>query len=259
MNTKKTQKPEKSEEKESLHKTYNIPQSLVKINLFTIGITNATQKEVLEYIKNMFQKTQKKLVITTPNPEIIMLAQKNKRLKKALNEANLALPDGVGLLWASRFLGKPLQARIIGTDFMEILCKESRDWPITIGFLGGRPGVAEKTSECLQQKYPGLKVGFAGEKLETGSLMPLDILFVAYGAPKQEIWMMDNISTLPVRMMMGVGGAFDQIVDRSLRPPKFIHQIGVGWLYRLIREPWRIKRQLTLIEFIFLVLRERFL
>ena len=95
---------------------------------------------------------------------------------------------------------------------MENLCKEVSNWPITVGFLGAGPGVAEKTAECLMKKYPGLKVGLVAQEWSEGLKdKKVDILFVAFGSPKQEIWIADNLNTIPAKVVIGVGGAFDFI------------------------------------------------
>lgn len=259
MNTKKPQKSSKENLSEKHKNTYSNENSLVKSDVFGIGITNETSESILEYLGNFLKNSQKKLFIVTPNPEMIMLSRKNSDFKKVLNEANLALCDGIGLYKAAHFLGIPLKERIIGTTFMEKVCEMVADWPITVGFLGSGPHVAEKVGECLSKRYPGLKVVYTAQEWDASQPQkPIDILFVAFGAPKQEFWMQKNLSKLPVRVMMGVGGAFDQIIDPSLRPPMWLHSIGLGWLYRLIREPWRLKRQMQLIPFVFLTLKEKF-
>lgn len=259
MNTKIPQKDHSSASMRNGKNTYSNENELVKSDVFGIGITNETTQNVLEYLGNFLKNSQKKLFIVTPNPEMIMLSHQNGEFKKVLNEASLALCDGMGLYRAARFLGIPLKERIIGTNFVENLCEMVVDWPITVGFLGGGPHVAEKVAECLVARYPGLKVGFVGQEWDTSQAQkPIDILFVAFGAPKQELWMKENIQKLPLRVMMGVGGAFDQIIDPTLRPPLLLHKIGLGWLYRLIRQPWRLTRQLQLIPFIFLTLKEKF-
>src|SRR4030067_1344697 len=115
--------------------------------LLGVGFTAATEKEVLEYIITSLEKKTKKYYIVTPNPEILVIANKNKNYKTVLNEAKLALPDGVGVTIASKLLGKGLKRRITGVDLVEMLCMEGAKKPITIGFLGSRPGVADTTAE----------------------------------------------------------------------------------------------------------------
>ncbi len=251
--------------------------------LFDIGITNATEKEILEYIITSLEKNGERYYIVTPNPEIIVYATKHAGLKDILNNARLALCDGMGVFIASKILGKSLVARTTGVDLMESLCREVSKKPITVGFLGGRGKVAELTAERLVSKYPGLKVSFAVEELpilgakqqEVSRIKYLvssgnekiqntrykipntDILFVAFGFPKQEEWMKEHIGKIPVRVAMGVGGSFDYVSGKVARAPKVVRQSGFEWFYRLLKEPWRWKRQLALFQFVGLLLKEK--
>lgn len=237
---------------------------LVKKNVLGIGITDATEKEILEYILDHLEK---KIFIVTPNPELIILARKNPEYKTILNHAQIALCDGVGLFAAAKFLGKRLKQKISGVDFMEDLCREVSKKPITVGFLGGGGDVAEKTAECLQKKYPGLKVVFAGQEWGNNNNNykrykdyknhRIEILFVAFGSPKQEEWIAQNLETLPVSVAMGVGGAFDFISGGVWRAPLWVRKLGLEWLFRLLLQPWRVKRQLALLQFFWLVVKER--
>ncbi len=184
-----------------------------------------------------------------------------------------------GLFFASGFIGKRLEERITGVDFIEKLCEVAQEKPLSIGFLGGRPGVAEQTAKCLLKKYPYLTIVFAGSEwdenrftfkknqgkgknknfspLTSHHSLPIDILFVAYGVPKQEEWIYENLPKLPVKAAMGVGGSFDFLSGIVPRAPFIIRFAGFEWLFRLIVEPWRWKRQLSLIEFVILVFKER--
>lgn len=262
------------------NKSYIIERRLVKNSICGVGITNENKENILEYVVNSIKNTSENFYIVTPNPEMIVLASRNVKFKAALNNAKIALLDGVGILWAGKLLKAPFKDRFTGVDFIESICREVIDYPITVGFLGGRDGVAEKTAECLQKKYPGLKVVFKGEKLSdqevsinssngmlklsnlevkktqiSKSKANIDILFVAYGAPKQELWMEEHINRMPVRIMVGVGGAFDYISGKVPRAPLFVQNLGLEWLFRLILQPWRIKRQLALIYFVILIFR----
>lgn len=234
----------------------------MKKNILGTDVTDASQAEILEYVFDFLSSTKEKMYIVTPNPEIVMYATSHESFRETLNQARIALCDGVGLLWASSVLGEGLKERISGVDFMENLCKESVRNAVTVGFLGGRPGVAERTAECLMKKYPGLQVAFVGEEWNESGLKhgkkELDILFVAFGFPKQEVWMAENLEKLPVRVMMGVGGSFDYISGAVRRAPKVVRSVGLEWLFRLIRQPWRFHRQLALPKFAMLVLRQRF-
>jgi N-acetylglucosaminyldiphosphoundecaprenol N-acetyl-beta-D-mannosaminyltransferase len=286
-----------------------------KKNILGVGITDATRKEILEYIVKNLENFKKKLTFVTPNPEFLVLANKNDTFREILNRADLASADGIGVMIAGKILGKPLKERFTGVDVVKSLCSEVSEKPITVGFLGGGDGVAEKTAECLRKMYPGLKVGFVGKEWPKGDIgarqprvsgdvrlqnfknqslnsvslsksrqqtgaqptfnspenglpratenyfreesRPVDILFVAFGGPKQEFWIAENLSMLPVKIAIGVGGAFDYLSGKIPRAPKFIRDIGMEWLFRLIIQPWRIKRQVALLEFVWLVAKEK--
>lgn len=229
-----------------------------KTFLLGVGISNASKQEVLEYIYTGLQNSSKKYYIVTPNPELLVMAQKDSNYKTILNNAKLALADGIGILWAARLMGKPLKQRITGTDLTESLCNYVSKQPITVSFLGGGPNIAELAAECLQKKYPGLKVSWFSQEYESSLKdKKTDILFVAFGAPKQEIWIANNLNDLNAKVVMGVGGAFDFITGKVPRAPKFLRNLGLEWLFRLIIQPWRIKRQVSLIKFVFLVIKEK--
>jgi N-acetylglucosaminyldiphosphoundecaprenol N-acetyl-beta-D-mannosaminyltransferase len=233
-------------------------ENFKKIFLLGVGLTNATEQEVLEFIVTGLGKSIEKYYIVTPNPELLVIANKSPKYKDVLNGAKLALPDGIGVMMATRLAGKPLKQRIHGVDLMENLCNEVSNRPITVGFLGAGPSIAEKAAECLMKKYPGLKVGLvASEWSDALKSKQVDILFVAFGSPKQEIWVADNLEALPGRVIIGVGGAFDFISGKIPRAPKVLRGIGLEWLFRLIIQPWRIKRQLSLIKFVFLTFKEK--
>lgn len=262
--------------------------NLVKNTILGVGITNAKKEDILEYILSFLAHTQDSLYIVTPNPEILVYASTHDSFKTILNAAQISLADGVGVTLAGSLLGKSFKERISGTDFMDFVCQKVADQPVTVGFLGGRGGVAKRTAERLEKKYPGLNVVFVAEEwgsegfdltkkyqvssikykektkkglLNTEYLIPntpsVDILFVAYGFPKQEEWMAAHVGKIPVRVMMSVGGAFDYVSGNVSRAPLLIRSIGFEWLFRLVVQPWRIKRQLALIHFVFLVLKEK--
>lgn len=259
---------------------------LRKVNILGIDITDGTREEILEQVFTTLKDSSQKQFIVTPNPEMIVYARKHPQFKAILNSASLALCDGVGLYWAGKLLGTPLRQRTTGTDLMDDICKESVRQPVSIGLLGGRRGVADKAAECLKRKYPGINIVFVNagnpdehtvrevnkeilrykdtkilsDKAKTSpniliSQYPgIDILFVAFGHPKQEEWISKHLADLPVKLAMGVGGAFDYISGNVPRAPELIRKLGLEWLFRLVRQPWRWKRQVSLIEFITLVI-----
>ncbi len=231
---------------------------IVKKFLLGVGLSDLTQKQVLEYIVQKVRKSREKFYIVTPNPEFLVLANDDSEYKKVLNSADLALADGVGIIWASKILKKGISHRITGIELIENLCKRANDWPVTVSFLGGKPKIAERAAECLQKRHSSLKVSFAGSEISNfDKFPPSDILFVAFGAPKQEFWIANNLNKLPIKVAIGVGGAFDFISGNVPRAPKWVRDAGFEWLFRLIIQPWRAKRQLSLIKFIILVIKEK--
>ncbi len=261
------------------------------VKMLGISITNSSKKEILEYVrkglgyrglgKGKTNKTlQKPIIIVTPNPEQIVLAQKHTHFRQILNQADIKLPDGIGVVWASRFFtptrrhaDTPTLARAIpGVELMEDLVAMAAKEGHPIALIGGRAGVAVEALECLQQKHPGL----TGWALEPGEIHVSDLrnlrdlgkiaerikttgtrlVFVGLGAPKQELLIEQLAQKTGDRVvLMAVGGSFDIIAGRIKRAPVILRGLGLEWFWRLLQEPWRIRRQLALLRFIFLVLR----
>ncbi|MBI5452455.1 WecB/TagA/CpsF family glycosyltransferase [Candidatus Gottesmanbacteria bacterium] len=289
-----------------------------------IRITTSPKDKILEEIRKYIKKGKsqnakgkseeiKPLIIFTPNPEIIVYAQKDKDFVRIVNTAQINLPDGAGVVWALKKLNGISVERISGADFMLDLCNLAKRESFTIGLIGGRGGVALETKECLLKKYPGLKMEVfeapevemqnakvkiqkysskfkskqesdkdtSGvtewappmvEELEERYFISLinemkkrkiDILFIALGFPKQEYFIekirkticgKDTSGLIKPLVLMAVGGSFDYISERVKRAPKWIRNIGLEWLYRLVREPWRLSRQLKGAKFFWKVL-----
>lgn len=191
-------------------------------------------------------KQDKKRYIVTPNPEFVMLAQKDEEFKKILNQADLAIPDGAGLRLADRRL-----KRLTGVDLMLSLIKKGYKTLL----VGARPGVAQKAVLTLRSNLVGLPtrldlVGMTEPDVEKINKIKPDLLFVALGMGKQEKWIVKNLPKLKVKVAMGVGGALDQIAKPWLKAPACLQACGLEWFYRLILQPWRIKRQWQLVRFI---------
>lgn len=242
-------------------------EKLFFTELFGVRVSANRSLDIIHHIVKRIFESDRPFYIVTPNPEIIMYAQKHSEFKKILNEAAVSLPDGVGVITALRYLGKKVPERVTGIDSVYKICDELSKKHGIAGFLGGKGDVAQRTAECLRKAYPGLRIGYIEQEwnensfkvqLEKGKISHLDILFVAYGFPKQEEWIAAHIGSLPIRSMMVVGGSFDIISGRIRRAPALIRSFGLEWLYRLIQQPWRWRRQLSLLSFIFLVLKAKF-
>lgn len=299
-------------------KLSTINNQLSTIDILGVKVDNVTMGEAVERVKEIFRQQAKEIafaikraqrvskrnvreanvngrrpfqqaMIVTPNPEMIISASKDKEFTQILNNADLAVPDGMGLVWASRIWGTPLQERVAGTDLFVELCAESSRRGGRVFFLEGPEGLhsSAKAARVLKGKYPKLQIAgtFAGDgsphgdaetvrqiNLSTGSRLtlsevervnkstnqPIDLLFVSYGHGKQERWIKRNLPKLDVKVAMGVGGAFDFVAGTQPRAPGLVRRLGFEWLYRLARQPGRIRRQLALLPFIFLTFREAF-
>ncbi len=212
------------------------------------------------------------LLITGPNAQLVTLAATNPRFAKALQAADLSVPDGISVVLASRVLGKPIPERVPGGELMERLCAESAKCGFSVFFLGGLPGGASGAALKLATRYPGLKIagtycppyGFENDVTESAKIRELvseaapDLLCVALGAPKQEIWMHDNCRSLPIGAAIAVGAALDTQAGLRKRAPRWTHKVGMEWLYRLAHEPRRLWRRYLFgnTRFILLVLRQ---
>jgi N-acetylglucosaminyldiphosphoundecaprenol N-acetyl-beta-D-mannosaminyltransferase len=206
--------------------------------------------------------------ICTVNPEFVMTAQDDPAFMAILNQADLCIPDGVGLLWAARHLGTPLQERVAGSDLTWLIAERAAVEGWRLFLLGAREGVAARCADILSARYPGLEVigTYPGSPRheENAAIVGRvnaarpDILLVAYGAPAQDKWIARNRDALPtVRMAMGIGGAFDFVTGEAKRAPRWVQRLGLEWLDRLLREPWRWRRQLALPRFVWTVLQSR--
>jgi N-acetylglucosaminyldiphosphoundecaprenol N-acetyl-beta-D-mannosaminyltransferase len=225
-----------------------------------------TTAEVIELVRD-YMKSPRLHQIATINPEFVMAAQKDAEFRRVLMEADLCIPDGVGLLLAGRWMGQPLPERVAGSDLVYLLAELSAGECWRLFLLGAAPGVAEEASRLLQLMYPELEIAgtFAGspEPEENEAIVRMinksqaDMLFVAYGAPKQDKWIARNRTALTsVRVAMGVGGSLDFITGRAVRAPRWVQKIGLEWLHRLFKEPWRWRRMASLPKFALKVMRD---
>ena len=205
--------------------------------------------------------------VVTLNPEFVMRAQHDAAFCAVLEGADLAVPDGVGLLLAARYLGTPLQGRATGVETTLALAARAAGRGLTLYLLGAQPGVAEEAAAQLVKRIPGLRIAgtYAGspspeeetEIVERIRKAAPDVLLVAYGAPQQDLWIARNLERLGVPVAMGVGGVFDYISGRVPWAPAPCRRLGLEWLYRLIHQPWRWRRMLALPRFTLAVLVSR--
>ncbi|HOK18490.1 MAG TPA: WecB/TagA/CpsF family glycosyltransferase [Caldisericia bacterium] len=220
-----------------------------------------TKKKIVEFINE-----GRKAIITPINPEKIMKSFKDDKLREILLNSNLLLPDGYGIIFASKILKIQLKERITGIDMFEALLDYANENRLSIYFLGTQEEILKKVIERIEKEHPGIKIagyhnGFFKEEnevLEDLKDKKFDILFVAMGSPKQEYFIYDNFDKIDAKIFMGVGGSFDVFSGKLKRAPYLIRKLGLEWLYRFILEPRkRFPRVTQLFNFMILVFKER--
>ena len=207
--------------------------------------------------------------IVTADASMAVIARRDPELHAIVEGADLVTPDGAGILMASRLLGVPVRYKVSGVDLVAHLCALSPGKGYRIFFLGAAPGVAAEAAAKAQVRWPGTHIvgvcdGYFSPEQEPSVLAQIkeanpDIVMVAFGIPKQEKWIARHKAALGAPVFMGIGGSFDVLSGRVKRAPVFMQRFGFEWLYRLIQNPKKISKVMTLPQFALLVLRQRFL
>lgn len=237
-----------------------------RVRILGARVDDLTWDETLAFIARFVASGQPHQVMT-PNPEFVMRARRDPVFRALLDRVDLAPADGVGLKWAARLLGLPLRQVVPGSDLVERLAAAGMRTGQRWFLLGAAEGVAAEAAAILSARYPGLVIAGAWsgspDPAEDDALCrrieaakPVDLLLVAYGAPKQDQWIARNQPRLRIPVAIGVGGTFNFIAGRSRRPPELVKKLNLIWLFRLLTEPRRWRRQLALVHFAALVLRE---
>jgi N-acetylglucosaminyldiphosphoundecaprenol N-acetyl-beta-D-mannosaminyltransferase len=229
-----------------------------------VDVCIGNMKDTLEEISTIIDEKKPSFVVAI-NPEKLMKARADEKLKNLLNSARIQIPDGIGIIYASRLNGGSIGNRVTGIDLMINICSLASERGYRIFLLGAKPMVAQRAAEILREKYKNINIvgvmdGYFKndeEVIERVNELKPDILFAALGSPKQEYWITKNMDILSVPLCMGVGGSFDVICGNIKRAPKWMCKLGLEWLYRLIKEPWRFKRMLVLPAFLLKVIAER--
>lgn len=234
----------------------NITEKILGFN-----ICNLSQDEIIENVfKDM--RENKNNIIFNINPLIMVNFYKNKKIVREFNKEKYQIPDGIGTIISSKMKDGSLNKRITGIDIFESICKKAASENKKIFLYGGKEGIAEKTKKNLLKKYPELKIvgtlnGYINEKVALKEILKAkpDILFVALGSPKQELFIINNKNKLKsIKLMMPVGGTFDVLSGSIKRAPKLFVKCNLEWVYRMIKEPKRIIRNFNIIKFIMLVI-----
>ncbi|MFC1663269.1 WecB/TagA/CpsF family glycosyltransferase [Patescibacteria group bacterium] len=224
-----------------------------KVNILHIPVVKTDIVSIIFQIKDWLRHN-KQYHIVTMNPEIMMAAQDNKKLKKIFNNT-INIPDGSGLLFAASYLKRPIPKRITGVDLVDKLLRNLKGNDQSVYLLGANHGIAEKVAIKYKKINPdlvisGVESGYRwwwrlsdNKIVNTIKSAKPKILLVAYGAPKQELWIDKNLPKLKsVKVSIGVGGTFDFLSGKVRRAPKIMRQLSLEWLWRVIMEPWRWPR-----------------
>mgnify|MGYP001591525721 CR=1 FL=1 len=233
------------------------------VEILGIRLSGSEPVELLKYLASRIAEA-KKTFIVTPNPEFVVYAREHSWFKQILNQADIAIPDGIGLVWASRFLGRPLPGRVSGADVVEKILSLANQKAWRIGIMGARRGDVYQRQLLIQkltEKYPRAGIFCLEETPDWQKNPPAfggEIIFACQGMGEQEKWLAANYNQAKAIIFMGIGGSLDYLTGFVKRAPVWMRRLGLEWLYRLIRQPWRLCRQLALLKFIWLVLKEKF-
>ena len=225
----------------------------MRVDVLGVAFDSVTMDEAVERALGFLEQDGSHLV-ATPNPEIVQRANKDPEFGSVLARADLVIPDGVGVMYAAKILGRPLKARVPGIDLASALMKRMAGTGKRLFLLGAEPGVAEQAAVHLQAAYPGLVVcgvhdGYFKEDepvIQAIREARADVVFVCLGAPKQEKWIAAHGKDAGAKLYIGLGGALDVFAGKVERAPERMQKMGLEWLYRLVKQPSRIGRMAKL-------------
>ena len=237
------------------------------IDILGVPIHQLTRKELLQILRERLEQGLTTWLVTV-NAELVVKAGDDPAVASALQKADLLLADGAGVVWAARTLGGVELERLPGVEIAEELIKWAAEANLKVYFLGAEPGVAEAAVGELRHRYPQLRTagcrrGYFTQAEEQDILEEIkdaepDILLVALGAPRQELWLAEHQRELAVPVAVGVGGSFDVWAGRVKRAPAWMGDAGLEWLFRLIIQPRRARRMLALPRVVQQVLRRKY-
>ena len=222
-----------------------------------VNVITLNYDEIIKDIKKRMEEGLTSTIIAV-NPEKVITASKDEQIKTLINDATYQIPDGVGVLIASRLKGGRVQSRVTGVDMMDSLLKFASDEGKKVFMYGAKEEVVATAKAKIEEKYPSIRItGYSNgytkdqdELVRKINESGAEIIFVALGSPRQELWIRDHMKDLNVKVYQRVGGSFDVFAGNVKRAPSFFRKAGLEWFYRLITDPKRFKRQLALPKFL---------
>lgn len=235
-----------------------------RIDVMGVGFDDLTRDGAVALCKNLIEEHRSAYMVT-PNPEIVMASWDDPALREAISNADLVIPDGIGVIKAAKILGTPLKERLPGIEIGEAILQYAAQSGKKVFLLGAKPGVADLAADRMREMFPGIDIcgvndGYFKDDaavIEKINAAKPDFLMVCLGFPKQEMWMAQNASKLDVGLMAGLGGSLDVFAGTVLRAPEKWQRMNAEWLYRCIKEPWRFKRIARLPLFILKAIAKR--
>jgi N-acetylglucosaminyldiphosphoundecaprenol N-acetyl-beta-D-mannosaminyltransferase len=211
-------------------------------------------EEVAQEVVQLAAQAPRAVMVVTPNADHVVNLERSEALRAAYARADLVVPDGMPVVWASWLLGTPVKERVTGSDLMPRLCELAAARGLKVFILGGAPGVAQRAAQKLVFRYPGLAVagtdspplGFEQDEAQNTRIVEAiraggaDIVFVCLGSPKQDVWMARHIDRFDKGVFLGVGAAVDFCAGTVRRAPPWMQHAGIEWAYRLAQQPGKL-------------------
>ncbi|GAA4873982.1 WecB/TagA/CpsF family glycosyltransferase [Paenibacillus vulneris] len=240
--------------------------TIPKVSIFGVPFSKLNMKDTITQVARMIDSGRPHQIITA-NPIMVMSALENTAYLEMMKNADLIVPDGAGVVWASQYVGNPVAERVTGFDLIHHLMDlgQSKGWKVFL--LGASPEIIEAAANRLKEKFPNLQLvgyrdGYFKPEEDQSVIENIrshhpDILLVGRSADTQEPWIAKYKEQIQVPVIMGVGGSFDVMSGKLKRAPKLFQKLKLEWFYRLLQEPWRYKRMLVLPKFALKVIREK--
>lgn len=238
-----------------------------RIELLGVPVDCVTMAQSVDFVEDRVVSGDGCAAVVAVNPEKIMRARVDAALLESLRRAALLIPDGIGAVWGARLLANAEIGRVPGAELMPAICARAAKKGFSVFLFGAQETVNAKAAEILPARFPGLRIAGRRNGYVDADAMPAlideinqsgaDVLFIALGSPRQEEWIDQNIGSLRVKAIQGVGGTFDVIAGHVQRAPAVFRRLNLEWFYRLLREPKRLWRQRVLLFFALAIIAER--